>query len=218
MASGALGRLVGLPDVPAIRRWAWVAVADSLGTGLVTPLVIIYFTQQLGMNPVSVGLAMTIAGIGCTVLVPFGGMLVDRFGAKPVVITAFVAACVGTAGYMLARDFGTLTVTVLLAQMADATGRPAKHSLIAQIAEGEARNRLLAFNRSVRNAGYGLGACWPPSYSGSTRTPSTWWRSGSTRRRSSSPSCSCSASTRRSRCGRRRPRPGRSAARATGRC
>ncbi|MFB4306221.1 MFS transporter [Actinomadura sp. GTD37] len=155
--TGLLGRLVGLPDVPAVRRWAWVAIADSLGTGLITPLVIIYFTQQIEMTAVSVGLAMSVAGIGSAVLVPFGGVLVDRFGAKPVVIAAFVLAGVGTTGYMLARGFGVLVLTVLLATMADASGRPAKHAFMAQIAEGEARNRLLAFNRSVRNAGYGLG-------------------------------------------------------------
>ncbi|MDL4816954.1 MFS transporter [Actinomadura opuntiae] len=155
--SGLLGRLVGLPDVPAVRRWAWVAVADSLGTGLITPLVIIYFTQQIGMKAVTVGLAMSIAGIGSAVLVPFGGVFVDRFGAKPLVITAFALAGIGTTGYMFARNFGVLVLTVLLANMADASGRPAKHSFMAQIADGEARNRLLAFNRSVRNAGYGVG-------------------------------------------------------------
>ncbi|WP_067461619.1 MFS transporter [Actinomadura macra] len=155
--SGLLGRVVGLPDIPAVRRWAWVAMADSLGTGLITPLVIIYFTQQIEMKAVTVGLAMSIAGFGSAVLVPFGGVLVDRFGAKPVVIAAFVLAGIGTSGYMFARGFGLLVVTVLLAQMADASGRPAKHAFMAQIAEGEARNRLLAFNRSVRNAGYGLG-------------------------------------------------------------
>jgi MFS family permease len=109
------------------------------------------------MKAVTVGLAMSVAGIGSAVLVPFGGALVDRFGAKPVVITAYVLAGVGTAGYLLARGFGVLLLTVLLANMADASGRPAKHTFMAQIAEGEARNRLLAFNRSVRNAGYGLG-------------------------------------------------------------
>ncbi|WP_344263355.1 MFS transporter [Actinomadura napierensis] len=155
--SGLLGRLVGLPDIPAVRRWAWVAVADSLGTGLITPLVIIYFTQQIGMKAVTVGLAMSIAGIGSAVLVPFGGVFVDRFGAKPLVITAFALAGIGTTGYMFARNFGVLVLTVLLANMADASGRPAKHSFMAQIADGEARNRLLAFNRSVRNAGYGVG-------------------------------------------------------------
>jgi MFS family permease len=90
--SGVLGRLVGLPDIPAVRRWAWVAVVDSLGTGLMMPLVIIYFTQEVGLKPVTVGLALTIAGFGRTALVPVGGYLVDRFRAKPVVVTAFVLA------------------------------------------------------------------------------------------------------------------------------
>ncbi|MDF5757686.1 MFS transporter [Spongiactinospora sp. TRM90649] len=155
--TGLLGRLVGLPDVPAVRRWAWVAVVDSLGTGLMLPLVIIYFTQMIKLSPVMVGLAMSIAGLVGVALVPVGGALVDRIGAKPVVIGAFVLASVGVAGYILADGFALLVAAVLLAQMADATGRPAKHAFIAQIAEGETRNRLLAFNRSIRNAGYGAG-------------------------------------------------------------
>jgi MFS family permease len=156
--SGLLGRLVGLPDIPAVRRWAWVALVDSLGTGLMMPLVIIYFTQQIGMKPVTVGFALTIAGFGCTALVPLGGYLVDRFHAKPVVISAFLLAACGTAGYLIARSVVPLIITVLLAQMADASGRPAKHTFMAQIAEGETRNRLLAFNRSLRNGGYCVGS------------------------------------------------------------
>lgn len=155
--TGLLGRLVGLPDIPAVRRWAWVAIVDALGSGLLMPLVIIYFTQQIKLNPVMVGLAMSIAGVAGAVLVPIGGALVDRHGPKPVVIGAFVLASIGTAAYLVADGFALLVVAVLLAQMADASGRPAKHAFIALIAEGEARNRLLAFNRSIRNAGYGVG-------------------------------------------------------------
>ncbi|MGW5685414.1 MFS transporter [Nonomuraea sp. NPDC003754] len=155
--TGLVGRLVGLPDIPAVRRWSWVAIVDALGSGLLMPLVIIYFTRQIGLEPVTVGLAMSIAGIAGIALVPVGGALVDRYGPKPVVIAAFGLAALGTAAYLLADAFAPLVVAVLLAQTADASGRPAKHAFIAEIAEGETRNRLLAFNRSIRNAGYGIG-------------------------------------------------------------
>jgi MFS family permease len=147
----------GIADSPAVRRWALVAVIDACGTGLLSPLVIIYFTQRVGIAPVAVGGALSLAGLCSVALLPIGGVLIDRWGAKPVVLLAYCAAAVGTLSYLFTKDLPTLVAAVLLSEMADAPGRPAKHSFIAQISEGEQRQRLLAFNRSVRNAGYGIG-------------------------------------------------------------
>ncbi|WP_084963702.1 MFS transporter [Thermoactinospora rubra] len=150
-------RLAGLPDIPAVRRWAWGAVVDSLGTGLMLPLGIIYFTQVVKLPPVMVGLAMSVAGITGVALVPVVGALVDRLGVKPTAITAFACAAAGTAGYLVVDGVALLIPAVVLAQLADTAGRPVKQAFMAQIAEGEARSKLMAFNRSVRNAGYGVG-------------------------------------------------------------
>ena len=47
---GRLRRAVGLPRHPAAARWAVASVADAIGTGLLLPVTVLFFTQQVGLS------------------------------------------------------------------------------------------------------------------------------------------------------------------------
>jgi MFS family permease len=148
---------VGLPNVPAAKRWGVVAVIDSFGTGMRVPVTILYFTVVVGLPAEQVGLGLGAAGLLATVGAPIAGALTDRFGAKQLVVGCFILAAAGYLGYLTVRGLPALIAVVAVAQLADYASKPAKQAFVAQIVRAEHRVSLMAFNRSIRNVGYGVG-------------------------------------------------------------
>jgi MFS family permease len=153
----ALRTWTGLPDVPAARRWAWVAVVDSLGTGMLLPVTVIYFTVVVGLPAPSVGVGLGIAGLLGMIGSPLSGVLVDRLGARVMVITWFAVAAAGYFSYTLVDGWVTFVLATSVAQIADHAAKPAKQAFVASIVGAEHRVALMAFQRAVRNIGYAAG-------------------------------------------------------------
>jgi MFS family permease len=78
-------------DLPHIRGAGSFVVAtliDTLGTGLFLPFSLLYFHRVIGLPLSTVGVALSLAAIITVPMVPLSGMLVDRFGAKRVVLAS----------------------------------------------------------------------------------------------------------------------------------
>lgn len=160
--TGAIARLirdwVGIPDIPAARRWALASVVDALGTGMLMPIGVLYFTVVVGLPLESVGVGLGIAGLVGALSTPVTGILIDRVGAKLMVIASLLVGAVAYLGYLGVQSWWLFVVVVSLAHVAENIARPAKKAFVASIVEAEDRVRLMAFQRSIRNAGYGGGA------------------------------------------------------------
>lgn len=155
---GRASRFFGLPGTtPDIRRWVVIAVVDALGTGLALPIVVLYFTQQVGLPTEQVGLGIGAASALGMAAIPLTGMLADRIGPKKVVVAAFLIACLGSASYLVVDNLAYLVAALFVAQFADGPGRAAKMTFVAQLAHGATRTGLLALNHTIRNIGFGLG-------------------------------------------------------------
>jgi MFS family permease len=101
---------------------------------------------------------MAIAGIVGLIATPTSGALIHRFGARAVVATSFAVSAAAYAGFLLVDSLASFILVASLAQAADRGAYPAEQCLMAAIADGSERVKLLAFNRSIRNAGFALGA------------------------------------------------------------
>ncbi|MFI9598024.1 MFS transporter [Nonomuraea sp. NPDC052265] len=148
---------IGLPDVPVARRWAWVAVIDAVGTGMRIPVTVIYLTVVVGLDAASVGVGLGLAALAGTLCAPACGALIDRYGPKPMVVVCFLTAAAGYLGYLAIRDWVSFIVVAIVAEIAEHSGRPAKQALVASMVTAEQRVKLMAFQRSIRNIGFGLG-------------------------------------------------------------
>ncbi|GGO60853.1 MFS transporter [Nonomuraea cavernae] len=148
---------IGLPDVPGVRRWAWVAVIDAIGTGMRIPVTVIYLTTVVDLPAASVGIGLGVAALAGTVCAPLTGALIDRFGPRTMVIACFLTAAAGYFGYLAIWDLASFLVVAIVAEIAEHSGRPAKQALVAAMVTAEQRVPLMAFQRSVRNIGFGLG-------------------------------------------------------------
>jgi MFS family permease len=153
----ALRHLLGIVGFPGSGRWAAASLINAAGTGLLLPLSILYFTIHVGMSPSSVGVGLTIGGLIALAFVPLGGIVMDELGPKPVLLGCWGVAAAAYAGYGVVRNWGEFLVVVTVAEIAMAVSSTASKALLAEIATGGDRVKLLASQRSLSNLGYGVG-------------------------------------------------------------
>lgn len=138
-------------------RYMLAMVVDATGSGMYLPLSLLYFHQVTGLPLVQVGAIMTAAALIGLMSNPITGVLVDRYGARTVVIGGYLVRAAGFAAYPLVHTPVPMLLAVAVVALGDVSFPPSIQSFVAEIAKGADRDRLLAAQRSLRNAGLGAG-------------------------------------------------------------
>jgi hypothetical protein len=133
--------LLGIVEFPGAGRWAAASLIDAVGSGLLMPLTVLYFTLHVGLSVSSVGVGLTI----------------DALGPKPVLLGCWGLEALAYAGYGLVHSWAAFLVVVTAAEIASSATSTARKSLITEMVAGDDRVRMLASQRSLRNLGFGLG-------------------------------------------------------------
>ena len=141
------------------ERWYLAALfIDSVGTGLWTPLALIFFTRAQHLPLDATGGALTAGGLVGLLTGPISGILVDRWGALPLVMISNVARAAVFLAYPLVTSVWQLA---LLAAVFSACERlfwtantPALEKLVA---EGELL-RAYGLQNMLRTVGWLVGA------------------------------------------------------------
>ncbi|MFD9393192.1 MFS transporter [Streptomyces sp. NPDC060000] len=132
-------------------------VVDAVGSGMYLPLSLLYFHHVTGLPLTRVGAVMTTAAVISLVSNPVAGVLIDRFGARTVVVGGYLLRAAGFCLYPLVTDGTVMFAVVLLVAFGDMAYPPSIQSFVAEIVQGRERDTLLAAQRSLRNAGLGAG-------------------------------------------------------------
>ena len=130
---------------------------DALGSGMFSPFSMLYFRIRVGLPLATIGLALSIAMLSTLLMLPLTGLLVDRLGARYVVMSAQFVQGIGFLGYLLVTDFMTLVAFACLASSGQAMFWAAYFPLVAQISAPEDRERWYGLVGALRAAGVGLG-------------------------------------------------------------
>ena len=147
-----------LPPAGPLRLYAVVVFIDALGTGLFAAGSVVFFTRRVGLAPVDVGLGLSVAAlVGLLAAVP-AGRAGDRYGHRRVLMLANVAQAVSVSCYLLVDDVRGFLVVVVALGVAESAARPVRRALLSDLAAGQARVRASAYNRSVSNVAFSLGA------------------------------------------------------------
>ncbi|MFG3342272.1 MFS transporter [Glycomyces sp. NPDC048151] len=144
------------PD--ARRRFIAASLVDAVGNGIYVPLTMLFVHALTGQSLTAVGTGLTLAGIGALAAVPAVGVLIDRHGGKHVYTGALALRAIAFALYPLATSYPAFLGVALTVAVAMWASAPSQQALIGDMAEGADRDRLLAWNRSLRNGGMGFGA------------------------------------------------------------
>jgi MFS family permease len=152
-----LATTLAIPRERDARIFAIASVVDALGSGLFLPVTALFFVKVVGLPTANVGLGLSVAGAAAVLGPIFAGPQIDRFGARRTVLALNVIRAVAYAAYPFVRGFLPFVVLVSIAGMTDNMARPALQALVATLADERDRVTTLAFVRSVRNIGYGVG-------------------------------------------------------------
>jgi predicted MFS family arabinose efflux permease len=148
---------LSLPDISGQRSLAASLVVDSLGDGLFVPFAIVYFLHTTHLSLTAIGLGLSVAGFVAIGSVVPAGVLLDRFRAAKLVIAANLLSGIAFAGYLVVGQFWQLILFALLAATGSRVYWTANLALIGDAFNAGDRPRWFAFQRALRNAGFGLG-------------------------------------------------------------
>ncbi|AUX10049.1 major facilitator superfamily MFS_1 [Halalkaliarchaeum desulfuricum] len=107
------GRNAGMIRETDFRLLLAANAIGALGTALVSPLLDT-LTGPFGVSAARIGLIVTAFAAPAVVMVPLGGVLVDRVGRKPILVTGLLCFAVGGTAIAFTTDFRiVLTLRVL---------------------------------------------------------------------------------------------------------
>lgn len=146
------------PGVRTRRRLVAASLVSSIGDGIYVPLTMLFIHSLTSLSLTSIGAGLTVAGLCALAFMPVTGVLIDRFGGRRVLIVALALRAAGFAAYPFAGSYPAFLAIALVVAVGMWASSPSQHALIGEIAEGAERDRLLAWDRSLRNAGMGCGS------------------------------------------------------------
>ncbi len=159
--------LDGLKRVFADRDLRWVFLTSILGgggrgLGVVNLFALIYLTRVIGLDEATSGL-MYGALIVFSVPMPLlAGWLSDRFGRKPLIITAYIGGAIGFGVFIFAgSSLLWLWVGIVIMGLFSFAESPQLQALLADIAPSESRDASYSLYFTLA---FGVGSLWTALY------------------------------------------------------
>lgn len=144
--------------LPTEGRWLLSTVAiQTLGRGMTLPFTIIYFHEVRGFDLGISGALMSLIAITGLVVTGPGGALIDRFGARMILIAGLLAMIAGCTLLAFATHPATAAVAVVLIGINFGVSWPGFNALIAAVVDGEVRQQYFGVNFALVNLGIGVG-------------------------------------------------------------
>jgi MFS family permease len=113
----------------------------AIGAGLFAPFSVIYFHQFVGLSLPLVGLGLSLATGGGLLLIPLGGSLIHRYGARSSAIAVNLVCAVGLTAYVAVHSFAAFVLFALLVAIGASGVAIASQALVVDIAPVDRRDR-----------------------------------------------------------------------------
>ncbi|WP_164233941.1 MFS transporter [Microbacterium hydrocarbonoxydans] len=144
--------------LPTEGRWLLSTVAiQTFGRGMTLPFTIIYLHEVRGFELGLSGALMSLIAITGLAVTGPGGTLIDRYGARRVMITGIVAMIAGCTLLAFATHPAVAAVAVMLIGVNFGVSWPGFNALIATVVDGEVRQQYFGVNFALVNLGIGIG-------------------------------------------------------------
>lgn len=144
--------------LPTEGRWLLSTVAVStLGRGLTLPFTIIYLHEVRGFDLALSGALMSLIAITGLLVTGPGGTLIDRYGARPVLLVGLTSMIAGCTLLAFATHPAVAAVALVLIGVNFGVSWPGFNALIATVVDGEVRQQYFGVNFALVNLGIGVG-------------------------------------------------------------
>jgi MFS family permease len=146
-----------LPRSRETRRILAGSLFSAIGRGLTLPFLLVYLTSVRGLSAGTVGLLVGWMGLVALGLAPLGGSLIDRLGARRILLPCYAIEFLGTGSLAFVDStpaaFGALT----MAAMGGAALWSGQSTLLASLVPEEERARIFGLSFTLLNLGIGIG-------------------------------------------------------------
>ncbi|MEU4259653.1 MFS transporter [Streptomyces fradiae] len=147
-----------MSGLPGGFWWLWLSTLVNRTGAFVLTFLSLFLTQELGFSGWYAGLVVALHGLGGIAGSPLGGMLSDRWGRRPTMVTGHLAAAAGAASLAVVTSPWAVAAVVLLMGVAMQSVRPAIGATIADQVPEHDRRRAYALNYWALNLGFAIAA------------------------------------------------------------
>lgn len=148
---------LGFPTLGHHRRFVTAIGVDAIGSGVFMPVSMLYFLAVTPLSLVQVGAAISVASAVALPAGPVVGALVDRVGAKPVLLAGNALQGIGFAAYLVTDSFATVTAWTLVVTLGRTAFWGSYGNIVAAISLPGERERWFGFLGALRNVGFAVG-------------------------------------------------------------
>lgn len=144
--------------LPTEGRWLLSTVAiQTLGRGMTLPFTIIYFHEVRGFDLGVSGALMSLIAITGLLVTGPGGTLIDRLGARRVLIAGLLSMIAGCVLLAFATHPAVAAIAVMLIGVNFGVSWPGFNAIIASVVSGDTRTQYFGVNFALVNLGIGVG-------------------------------------------------------------
>ncbi|MFC8793057.1 MDR family MFS transporter [Streptomyces cinereoruber] len=136
--------------------WLWLSTLVNRTGAFVLTFLSLYLTLELGHSAWFAGLVVALHGLGGVAGSPLGGVLTDRWGRRPTMITMHLAAaaCAGALAFVTSA-WGIATAVLLMGAAMQAV-RPPINATIADMVPAHDVRRAYSLNYWALNLGFAI--------------------------------------------------------------
>lgn len=144
--------------LPGTFWYLWAGTLVNRLGAFVLVFLAIYLTQERGFSQGRAGLVIGMYGVGGAFGTLLGGVLADRWGRRPTLLTAHLGATAMMLTLGLARDFWALAAGALVLGMFAEGARPAFGAMMIDVVPARDRVRAFSLNYWAINLGFASSA------------------------------------------------------------
>jgi MFS family permease len=150
-----LRQLFARPAFPLVSLVTFIQFMAR--TGAIFTVVPVLAHERLGLGASQIGLALTIGNMLNLAMTPVSGILVDRFGRRPVIVPGTLLSGVAFAAFALIGNYPAFLAVCLLWGFSGGIGGSAPGAYAADLAPPGANGPTMGIYRTLADAGYVVG-------------------------------------------------------------
>ena len=148
---------LGFPSLDEHRRFVGAIAIDAIGSGVFMPISMLYFLVTTDLSLVQIGAAISVASAAAIPAGPLLGGMVDRFGAKRILLIGNLMQFVGFMAYLFTDSFVGLTLWTVVVAVGRTAFWGSYGNIVAAISRPGEREKWFGFLGALRNVGFAIG-------------------------------------------------------------
>ncbi len=130
---------------------------SAIGNGLVFPYMFLFVHNILGFSTLTAGVLLSYGALSALVVSPIWGSLVDRYGARPVLMFSLVVSAISYASLSLVNTLFQLFFVFTFCCIGQSGMWPAQGAINTFLTPEHLRERIYGAQFAVLNLGIGIG-------------------------------------------------------------